>query len=263
MRYLVIGYARSGTTVTHHIISGHPQVASLLGELKPEPFYTQGKRIFTFGNEPCNPRIEYPKLFDCLTKFNATADILANGTKTVCNSHRQAENIVDVLRRYLPDIYVIIVKRRDLVAQMGSGIHSKKSGVAHSWRDGADRLKVRKIRISKHKFISYIYNVRRLYSVFDGLNESHKVLNLTYEDLSDMDTYSGRIFDFLGIENLKPTWLHDKKIMPGPSEYIKNYSKMSSILNGYDNLCPLSLFFARAIGHLCYRAARLIPRAVR
>ena len=48
-RFLIIGYQRSGTTVISHLLRGHPDVSSLGGELRIEPFFSHGTRVFTGG----------------------------------------------------------------------------------------------------------------------------------------------------------------------------------------------------------------------
>ncbi len=49
--YIIIGPARSGTTVTHLILKGHPQVSALNDEIKVMQLFGKGISAYTFGND--------------------------------------------------------------------------------------------------------------------------------------------------------------------------------------------------------------------
>jgi hypothetical protein len=69
-RYLIVGMARSGTTVTHRALYGHPKVCALDDEIRVDPFFTRGIEAFTVGGaNPWERENGSLQLFDALTSF--------------------------------------------------------------------------------------------------------------------------------------------------------------------------------------------------
>jgi hypothetical protein len=262
-RYLVIGYSRSGTTVVHLALKGHPNVCALNDELKPAPFFTKGISTFTHGADFKDEKEKgFSAIFDAITRIRANENTLANGAKTACNSPELAKAVVTVLQNYLRDLKVIIILRKDLVAQNGSGLIGKKTGIMHSWYKGFEGRKVGKIKINKLRFIAYVHNVHRMYKALSELKKTHDVLEVCYEDLlSGKNDFFGKIFRFLGVPEIDPTWLSSKKVLPPPQEYITNYSVLKNSLQRYENgtMPKHVLFAARAVNHFFWRFNRLNP----
>jgi len=50
-RYLIVGCGRSGSTLIHLLLKGHPNIVALNDELKVSPFFTKGISTFTFGSD--------------------------------------------------------------------------------------------------------------------------------------------------------------------------------------------------------------------
>ncbi len=263
-RYLVMGYSRSGTSVTNQIISRHPNACSFVGELKPSPFFQHGFNIFCHGKAAREEAKEYPALFDALTLINSDENTNVHGAKIACNSPVAAGWIVDVLREYLPDVKVIVTKRTDLVALMGSSIHGAKTGVMHSWNKGFDGRKIHSVKIGRADLIVFMRWVHRLNAVFDQLKETHSVLELEYEKLSgDIPGVAQEMFRFLGLPEIEPTWVTSEKVTPPPGEYIRNYEALSELQRQYENgeLSPTSIKVARAFSYAESRFKRLSFRS--
>jgi hypothetical protein len=262
-RYLVIGYSRSGTTVVHLALKGHPNVCALNDELKPEPFFTKGISTFTHGADFKDEKEKgFSAIFDAITRIRASEKTLANGAKTACNSPELAKAVVTVLQNYLRDLKVVVILRKDLVAQNGSGVIGKKTGIMHSWYKGFEGRKVGKIKINKWRFIAYVHNVHRMYNELSKLKHTHDVLEVRYEDiLSGESEFFNKIFRFLGIPEIEPTWLSSKKVLPPPQDYIANYAALDNSLQRYENgtMPKHVLFTARAVNHFFWRVNRLNP----
>lgn len=263
-RYLVIGYSRSGTTVTQHLISGHPKASGFVGEIKPDPFFTKGIEVFTHGKAPRDKEQEYPALFDAMTLINSNEETIANGGKTACNSSIKAQKIVSTLQKYLKDVKVIIIRRNDLAAQYGSGMHGQKTGIMHSFNKGYDNnRKIHMLKPNKLRFISHARSVYAMYDALDELKETHDVLEVNYEDIiSDLKTFSNNVFEFLNLPVVDPVWLKDKKVMPPPEDYIKNYRELTEISKKIRNgeLPSHIIFLSKLINHLSWRFERLSGR---
>jgi hypothetical protein len=262
-RYLVIGYSRSGTTVVHLALKGHPNVCALNDELKPEPFFTKGISTFTHGADFKDEKEKgFSAIFDAVTRIRANENTLANGAKTACNSPELAKAVVAVLQNYLRDLKVVIILRKDLVAQNGSGIIGKKTGIMHSWYKGFEGRKIDKIKINKWRFIAYVHNVHRMYNELSKLKKTHDVLELCYEDLlSGEIEFFPKIFRFVGVPEIDPTWLSSKKVLPPPQDYITNYTGLKTSLQRYENgtMPKHVLFAARAVNHFFWRVNRFNP----
>ena len=260
-RYLIIGYSRSGTTVTHLALMGHPNVAALTDELKPAPFFTKGISTFTHGNDPEYEKEKgYSALFDALTLICSNENTMAHGAKVACNYYKLAEKITEVVQHHLTDLKVIIVVRKDLVAQLGSALSGKKSGIMHSWYKGFEKRKVRPIKIPKWRFTAYATNVFRMYNALKALKKTHDVLEVNYEDLlTEPDLFYNKLFSFLDVPAITPSWLKSKKVMPPPEQYIKNYEPLQARLRAIEtgSLPFYILFVSRLINHLV-RTLRLL-----
>jgi len=232
-RYLIIGHARSGTTAIHLAIAGHPNAMALIDEMRIDPFFTKGISVFTYGNDLPEEKNEgFSRLFDALTSLRrSNHQIMARGMKVVCNNPAQAERIVDVLQHHLEDIKVIIIRRNDLVALLGSLMHGEKTGIMHSWYKGAGSVETRRIRISRWRLIHFHERICKLHGVLDRLETSHAVLKIDYEDLlSSPDEQYRNIYRFLNLPLAEPTWLVSRKVLPSPEEYITNYARLTSLL---------------------------------
>ena len=67
-KYIVIGCGRSGTTVTHLALRGHPNVCALNDEVKILPLFNNGINCYTYGNNTVEERgKQLGVLFDALT----------------------------------------------------------------------------------------------------------------------------------------------------------------------------------------------------
>lgn len=149
-RYLIIGRSRSGTTLTHLILMGHPQVSALSDELKAKPLFIQGLSTFTFGNDAKEEKEKgMTALFDAITRLRENSFTMASGAKTVVNSPQLAAQLVRNLQKWMPDLKVIHVVRNDLVALYGSIVQGRKSGVMHSWYKDFNTRKVDLLKVPK------------------------------------------------------------------------------------------------------------------
>lgn len=259
-RYLIIGYQRSGTTVIHLLLKGHPNIAALNDELPVTPFFTQGISTFTHGNDLEEEKSRgYTFLFDALTSVLAKDITTTLGAKCVCNSTTNAWALVKTLQKYLKDLKIILIVRNDLVAQYGSMISSQKTGIMHSWYKGFENRKTSELTINKWLFIRYVIACLDTYNVFRELHKTHDVIESIYEDfLVNPASVQKQLFNFLDVPEVDVTWLASKKVMPAPEKYIKNYSYMTSLLeqlradHASNSISPATVILAKVIARLYY-----------
>ncbi len=148
-----------------------------------------------------------------------------------------------------------------MIALYGSGKMGAKTGIMHSWDKGADNRRIEKINLGRLGFIAFATKIEKMYEELDPLKETNDVLDIFYEDLlEDDDRFYERIFRFLELPEVKPTWLPSKKVLPPPQEYISNYDSlkedMEKIREG--NVPRYTLFLARVLAYLRWNLRRFL-----
>jgi len=139
-RFVILGMQRSGTTVTHVCLSGHPNVSMAADEVFAEPFFTRGLATFTGGKETFQDRKDgYGKLFNLITASKANGSTLAAGFKVAIGNTREAIDVANCLREYFEGTRIILVQRTDLAAQYGSLRRAILSGQWHAWEGERSR----------------------------------------------------------------------------------------------------------------------------
>jgi LPS sulfotransferase NodH len=232
-RYLIIGHQRSGTTLIHSILKGHPRVAALNDELRIAPLFTRGVSTFTFGNDvPEEIEAGYVALFDAITTIRAPQKhALAHGAKVTCGSPDVARQLVGSLQRYFRHVRIIHVVRRDLVAQFGSEDSMRRTGVAHSWSRGYGQRPIHNVHFNQWVFEGYASCCLQTQGEVDKLRGTHAVLDVIYEDyLENSQSVHAQLFEFVGVPHAEVTWLEARKLMPSPDRYIDNYAVLTIVL---------------------------------
>lgn len=233
--YLIVGFQRSGTTMVHLLLAGHPAISVLGGELRRQ-FYEHGLALFTGGYLNKVETVRHHRaLFDTITTIGATPATRYHGAKTVVNSPREARKVVATLCRSFPDMKVVLVRRNDWVAQYGSVVQRARTGVAHSWRRGKDgkpwqpRAAAR-ISINPLLFRLYAMRVHETLQELERLHATHPVHVLDYEDYCrDPDAGYRAMLRFLELPYIEPSWVFSRKVSPPPQTYIRNYAELSAL----------------------------------
>lgn len=227
-RYVIVGLPRSGTTLIHKAIAGHPNASALNDELRVSPFWDLGLSTFTFGHEtPEEQRAGHVALFDAVTSIAASAETRAFGVKCCVSSPKEAELVVTSTMRTISGAKMIVVVRRDLVAQYASLLRARRSGAWHSWRH-TDRPPVAQVHIRPLLFDRYATNALDTLARLQCAPAAYLVV---FEELvvSKADGFR-RIFDFLDLPDVPIDWELGDKVSPLPEAYIDNYHEMSNRL---------------------------------
>jgi hypothetical protein len=227
-RYVIAGLPRSGTTFIHKAIAGHPNASALNDELRVSPFWDQGISTFTFGHEtPEEQRAGHAALFDAVTSIAASAETRALGVKCCVSSPKDAELVVTSATRTIPGVKLIVVVRRDLVAQYASLLRARRGGAWHSWRH-PDRPPVAHVHIRPLLFERYVTNALDTLAILRCEPGAHIVV---FEELVAGKADGFReIFDFLDLPDVAIDWELGDKVSPLPAAYIDNYGEMSKRL---------------------------------
>lgn len=257
VRFLIVGMARSGTTVTHQALQGHPNVMSSMDELKVSPFFTKGVSIFTVsGVNDWERDHGYEQLLDAMTMIPCTlkgphlmgyggteqqpkGKILANGVKVAIGSLGEAEDLAAAMTKYrsLKDVVLIRVERRDLVAQFASLQRAMRSGRWHSFYKTAPTVPNpdAPFEISEDDFHYYCKEAIGIRTAFDQIASTHAVHEISYEDgiQKSGKAVFQKLFDFLGLPKVDPTWLDSEKVAPPLDKFITNTKRLYKILKEY------------------------------
>lgn len=228
-RFLVLGMQRSGTTVTHVCLSGHPNVSMAVDEVLPRPFFTRGLATFTGGKESFQDRKDgYRALFDLIAGARANEHTLAIGLKVAIGGAADAIDIANCLREYLDGVRIILVHRNDLVAQLGSLRRAVLSGEWHAWEGERPRSSQR-IALPPEEFERYAADAVAVLAQLRSLATTHELMEFGYEsDIVPGDRF-GALFEFLGLPVVPMPWMKMAKVAPPPAEYIANYDELTAV----------------------------------
>lgn len=234
-RYIIIGCQRSGTTVTHMALRGHPNISAINDEIKVSPLFAEGLGVFTWGGNPELTEQEKKngviKLFDTVAGVKSNENTIAIGLKIAESQPNNASQFVDCLQNYLSDIKIILTIREDLVAQYGSILRRRVTGQIGSWNKNQYAGDF-KVKISESDFANYAVNCLKTLNILNKLEETHQVKKVIYEqDIlpNDWNIYY-ELFSFLGLPKITIDWLDSDKVSPAPQEYIVNYNKLQDIV---------------------------------
>ncbi len=226
-KYIIIGPARSGTTVTHLILKGHPQIATLNDEVKIMELFGKGISAYTFGNDlDVEINKGYSAAFDMLAMLNVDSETKAAGIKCAVGTIEAANIFVERIKISLPEVKIILTARKDLLAQYGSLKRARKTRQFHSWVISNINPPGR-ITVDKGMYSHYFLANMKIIEILRGLKQTNDFLEISYEkDILPGLDYSHKLYDFIGLDYIEPTWVDSKKVAPSPGDFIKNYDEL-------------------------------------
>jgi hypothetical protein len=227
-KFIIIGHARSGTSVTQNILRDHPQVSALWDEVDYSPFYDKGLGAYTHEyDKPEEKEKSFGKIFDAVISINETEQTTAYGLKTAVNKPEAAKIVFDTITQRLDNhIKIIIVERENLTSQYGSIMRAIKSGNWHTWQTNLKQTNA-KINADKNRFIEYLIKAIKINSTLKQLKNTNAFITVSYEKdiLPNRIENFHKVFDFLELPY--PDYdLPLKKVAPAPEDYIKNYKEL-------------------------------------
>lgn len=231
LRFIVIGIPRSGTSVSYNSILEHTEVSGVNDEVITRYFFESPLSKFTFGN---NLQIEeersYQKLFDAICSLNTNGKTKAIGMKVTIATPRDATILVAALKKRLPSVKVIWVKRENLIALFGSFIRAQKTKIHHSIQQTKLSSNTNsRVKIPKAKFIKFLLDEFEINKELEKLKETHNLLEFFYEKDVMAGNYE-KIIEFLDLNKEGPIDSALKKVAPNPERYISNYKKTEKVM---------------------------------
>jgi hypothetical protein len=230
-KYIIIGPARSGTTVTHLILKGHPQVSALTDEVQIMKLFGEGISSYTSGNDSHTESISgFRSAYEMLALLNTSKDTKAAGIKSAVISIEAARVFVECIKSSFQDVKIIVVVREDILAQYASLIRARKTNVFHSWKIKSDSKNLKKINIDKYYYSHYFIENIEIISILRNLRQTNRYLEISYEkDILPGLNYCYKLYDFLELDYIEPTWVNSDKVAPLPKDFVHNYEKIKAI----------------------------------
>ena len=233
-RFLVIGMQRSGTTVVHQILSGHPDVLSNPREAAPRLFYdygahyfnTEGK-LFPTDNRAPLTRAELVRGYFDLAVAQAARGGAGGvrGLKVAIGSGSEAERMTDAVLSDFRDLKIVVVERRDGLAACVSFYFAQQNQRFQVF-NGENLAPVR-FRLDPDYLVRYLVNWYKINRALRRLSAAEAVLRIGFED----DLASGRVLDgekifrFVGLRPVPVRWVSLRKALPAPEEMLLNFEE--------------------------------------
>ncbi|MCR9247116.1 MAG: Stf0 family sulfotransferase [bacterium] len=220
--------------MTQSYLAGHPDVALASGEVPDTVFWTAVDGVNGRGETRAGRTESLAAVFDDFAGREVAS--LAVGNKIALPGLAAARRIVGCLRTHGFGVRLVVVRRRDLVAQLGSLRRAQQTGVWHragggaggpgaGGGDEANASEHRVVTISDAELESYVRETVASHRLMASVVPAADLLELDYED----DVATGRLWprvcDFLGLPVVEPEWVRMRKVSPPAGRYIVDYDR--------------------------------------
>lgn len=245
-RFLIIGRARSATTMIHRALREHPNISLFYEELNPFNFFSHGPGLFGMSSGRNIPeeekKLNFLNLFDALSSCQNKEDTLANGFKIALWQRQGADVVVENIPRYFKDVKIILLFRKNLLDQFISQERARNYNTWHSidFEKERTRHSNERIRISTSDFIHFIVESKRIDQKLLGLWNSNPCIQFEYESdiLANLESVFLKINDFLETPHVNlNSKVMDKLPVLNPS-LIKNMEEARAIFHKTIQMTP-------------------------
>lgn len=226
-RFLVVGMQRSGTTVTWSQMRQHPDIAMFGNELHASFFSTTILDRALDGETRDQRTTSLQAMVELLARPAATTR--AVGLKTALPSAEYTARLVGCLLTHGSDFDIIAVRRRDLVAQLGSIRRAVASGQWHRQAKNHTTSTAR-VCIGDRELVDYVQDCIDSQRLLEQLAKQRRVTFLDYDDDIVTGQDWGRICDFLELPAGSRPTPQLAKVAPPASEYIEDYDRLQRIM---------------------------------
>lgn len=229
-RFIILGVARSGTTLIQQAIEGHPLVNCVNGDVCDYMVADSGPEIFSYNNVTTSG-------VDSTWATKCNLDFLFNiigqnhdvvGFKTAFHSPDVASRFADRVASADRSVKIIATIRKDYLAIEASMQLALKLGRFHAYSGDKNN---KRIRLDPVVFSQSVLRYNQIISEIRKMTTTMDVLEISYEDeiLPGDFSFYPRICEFLKLNEVVPTWLKMKKQAKAPEEYVENYKELRRI----------------------------------
>ncbi|MEO0451720.1 MAG: sulfotransferase [Pseudomonadota bacterium] len=238
-RFLVVGMQRSGTTVVHQVISGHSRITTTPREVSPKLFYDFCDAYFNTNRNLFTARERSPEsnkaqilagLFETIASSGVSASVEeCIGLKVATGMAAEAKKMVDAILEHAPELHIIHVERKDVVAACASFSFAEENR-RFQIHEG-EELPTPKIEIEREFLLQYIVNWKRINAEFERLSDLKHYSKISFEaEIASGQIQNGeKLFDFLGLEPEPVEWVTLQKSLPSKQDTVTNLEECESI----------------------------------
>lgn len=243
-KFVIITLPRSGSTVLVKTLDNHPQIFCA-GEL----FYFSGKIYHTecqfpfwrikFLPNKINYLINFPNVMARLGKFmdkfyapKEKATVQAIGFKMMYQHILYMPGIMHYLEK--KNVKVILLTRNDILRNVLSDMKARETGVYHN-ETGIIQEKSEKFHVDLQFLSNKINETRAWANKLETVVKNLETLKIDYADFEEWDILTGKIFAFLGVDQI-PMEPAVKRLNPTTlSDMIENFDEVKTWAekNGY------------------------------
>ncbi|MCP4309315.1 MAG: sulfotransferase [bacterium] len=240
-RFLVVGMQRSGTTLVHQIIAGHPDVFTHSREAAPRLFTEAGDSHFNTdrslfpsdvprGTQALDPDELVRLYFDAaVAHAGECLPDTVRGLKVATGLQHETKAMVEAIIEHFSDLAVIVVKRDDPLAACASYHFASHTGRFQAF-EGED-VTAQPMTISRDYLVRYVHNWHAINAALHGLLALPRSMSVVYErDIAGGRlTDGGALFDFLGVDRRPVTWVSLRKSLPPPEDIVANHAECEKV----------------------------------
>lgn len=228
---LVVGMARSGTTLVQRLLLEHPLIVGPRFELT-DVFLSAGIDAFTQVQlDDATLAASQTRLFRAMAAASVgDDDILClkyasnGGENLVRNSHRALD--------WIDDLKIIVIHREDAIAKFASFAVAVRNAQWHF--DPAEKVPAeyyRPIRLSKVAFAAYYAEHLTVQDGFKEVAQRDNAYLLDFARLEggDFDALLAELAEFLGLPPFGPVTIPFQKSAPPAQDFVSNHAAIEEI----------------------------------
>lgn len=235
-RYLIIGRARSGTTLIHETLREHPQVAAFREEVAVDIFFRHGLGIFGVkrgkGATDAEKAAMPYTLFDTLCQLEISGTPAAIGMKVALLRPDFAATVVRAVQKNYPDLHIISLFRSDILQQYCSWKKAKTSGQWHARKGETSGSPSVDFSINLPEFANFLLNAKAIDEELHQLGKTQPHLALSYEtdiEQGDLAATFGKVYDFLELDASQHPGIGHSKIANSGYQHLDNYHEAQAL----------------------------------
>jgi hypothetical protein len=228
-RFLVVGMQRSGTSFVHSALRDHPQVAMQTGEVTPSMFATSLCRPNERGETTAQRTASLLQLFDDFA--GRQPEHLAIGLKTAISNRDQAARLVGCLATHGAGIDLVLVSRRDTLAQLASLRRAMASGEWHRAAGSSPSSSGPRVSIDADDLGAFVADCTDIHRLLEQFAVGRRWLHIDYERHVTTGAAPAILRRFLGVRDTADGAARLlKKVSPPVAEFVVNHAELARLL---------------------------------
>jgi len=226
-RVLLVGMQRSGTTVTQSLLTGLPSIAMAPEEIHTSFFQRAVLATTERGETPRQRSASMRRVFDELAGRAPEHTVAA--VKTALPDAKATAHLAACLAAHADDFDLVVVRRRDLLAQLASLRRAQATGIWHRRRGDDNSGAELRIVITEAELADYVQTCVDCDSLVQQLLPGRRALLLDYAQHVVGNQVAEELARFLEVElPTGPPRL--RKASPPASHYVVDHDRLAAMV---------------------------------